>query len=74
MPIYGNFSTVATGGPGIALGGKKRNIRYASVQALLTQSRQLKLCHVEPTAMLRCVMPLQLISYTPSLIRLKDLV
>src|SRR5215216_188726 len=66
-PVYGALGRVALGFPRTHFLGKRFLIGDALIQALASEHTQLDLGHVQPRAVLGCVMNLQLTSDAPGL-------
>src|SRR5215207_8387322 len=66
-PVYGALGRVALGFPRTHFLGKRFSVGDALIQTLASEHRELDLGHVQPRAVLGCVMNLQLTSDAPGL-------
>src|ERR1035437_5481092 len=74
VPVDLGLAIVPVCLPGGHVSLKHLHIRNSLVQALPIQCAEFDLCHVEPTAVLRCVMDVKAFSQPSSLVGLKRLV
>ncbi len=73
-PVYGAPHRVAPLLPGGCLAAKRRPVGDAPIQALPREHGEFDLGHVQPRAVLGCVVDLQLLRQSPGLLRVERLV